>query len=205
MLCVSSIIKFLFSSSSREVGSLSPSHPPTAWYHPLCHTCPRSAPLWPLMRQKSNPHWLFLVMLCPHILSKASIDHRYSNYKSLISILYINDKGYCTSSSLLKNPHTKHLLCLDLFNTVASDVYVNSQCSRPLIVRTRSEHRRINQKSLSADCRAGSYLSTARGEENDHMAKRMTPEGTEDQLCEYGSPLHIKGYTSQYESCCCRT
>lgn len=53
--------------------------------------------------------WLFLVMLCPHILSKASIDHRYSNYKSLESILYINDKGYCTSSSLLKNPHRKHL------------------------------------------------------------------------------------------------
>lgn len=39
-----------------------------------------------------------------------------------------------------------------------------------------------------------------------HMAKRMTPEGPEDkELCEYGSPHHSKGYTSQHESCCCRT
>lgn len=172
MLCVSFIIKFLFSSSSSEVGSLSTAHPPTARYCPLCHTCPRSAPFWPLMRQKSNPRWLFLVMLCPHTLSKASIDHRYSNYKSLVSILYSNDKGYCTSSSLLKKSSHKTPLCLDLFNTVASDVHVNSQCSRPLIVRTRSEHRRINQKSLSADCRAGSCLSTARGEQKDSTWRR---------------------------------
>ena len=43
--------------------------------------------------------WLFLVMLCPHILSKASIDHRYSNYKSLKSIL--SEKAMTPHSSTL--------------------------------------------------------------------------------------------------------
>lgn len=107
MLCISFIIKFLFSSSS-EVGSVRSTPTHSAVLPSLPHV-PKVSPALARCVRSLIRTWLFLVMLCPHILSKASIDHRYSNYKSLESILYINDKGYCTSSSLLKNPHRKHL------------------------------------------------------------------------------------------------
>jgi len=66
-------------------------HPPLPFSTLL--QAPGSALVWPLLCQKSNPlmalgnrDLIQKILLCPHILSKVKIDHKYSNYKSLRSI-----------------------------------------------------------------------------------------------------------------------
>lgn len=78
-------------------------------------------------------------------------------------------------------------MCLDLFNTVASDVCVNTQRPRPLIVRTRGGYKKTNQKSFSAH--RGEITGAGTHHSAQHVEKRMTPEGTEDEeLCKCGGP-----------------